>query len=88
MGFDEQLNDSTRGDNKHTSGTQQEVDTYVNSLESEIFQEGLRMRQRRAEQRREPAALVAVRRSNTSGLFWYVVAAVIACVSWLLRLFL
>lgn len=88
MGFDDQLNDSTRGDNKHTSGTQQEVDTYVNSLESEVSQEGLRLRQRRAEQRREPAALVAVRRSHSSGLFWYVVAAVIACVWWLLRLFL
>ena len=88
MGFDDQGNDSTRGDNKHTSGTQQEVDTYVNSLESEVFQEGLRLRKRRAEQRREPAALVAVRRSHSSGLFWYVVAAVIACVWWLLRLFL
>jgi len=83
-----QSNDSSSGDSQHTSDTQQEVDTYINSLESEVSQDGVRMRLRRAVQRREPAAIVAVCRSNSSNLFWYVVAVVTAaCLWWVLRLF-
>jgi hypothetical protein len=68
------------------SPTQHEVDAYVSSLESEVSQEGVRMRQRRAEQRAQPA-LVPVRRSNYPVLFWCVVAAAMACASWLALLF-
>jgi len=70
----------------HCSPTQQEVDAYVNSLEFEVSQEGVHMRQRRVEQRAQPA-LTAVRRSNSSGLFWCVVAATLACVWWLSLVF-
>ena len=58
------------------SPTQQEVDAYVISLECEVSQDGLRMRQRRAEPHREPS----------SGSF-LCVAAAIACALWLLWLF-
>jgi len=70
----------------HCPPTQQEVDAYVNSLEFEVSQEGVHMRQRRVEQRAQPA-LTAVRRSNSSGLFWCVVAATLACVWWLSLVF-
>jgi hypothetical protein len=60
----------------HWSPTQQEVDAYVISLECEVSQDGLRMRQRRAEPHREPS----------SGSF-LCVAAAIACALWLLWLF-
>ncbi len=72
---------------RHWSPTQQEVDAYVNSLESEISQEGLHLRQRRVAQRGALALVPMPRLSNYSGLFWCAVAAAIACVWWLSLLF-
>jgi len=70
----------------HWSPTQQQVDAYVNSLESEVSQEGLRMRQRRTEERGQPAP-VAVPRWIFSGLILCFVAATVACAWWLSQLF-
>ncbi len=70
----------------HWSPTQQEVDAFVNSLESEISHEGLHLRQRRVAQRGALALVPMRRSSNYSGLFWCAVAAV-ACVWWLSLLF-
>jgi len=59
----------------HRSPTQQEVDAYVNSLEFEVSQEGVRMRQQRVEHGGQPA-LITAWRPKSSGLLWCVVAAV------------
>jgi hypothetical protein len=69
------------------SPTQQEVDSYINSLESEVSQEGLRPRQQRVEQRGVLALVAIGRLSNYSGLFWCAVATAVACVWWLSLLF-
>jgi len=70
----------------HWSPTQQEVDAYVNSQESEISQEGLHLRQRRVAQRGALALVPMRRSSNYSRLFWCAVAAV-ASASWLSLVF-
>lgn len=77
---------SRASESYHCAPTRQEVDAYIDSLEFEVIQEGVRMRQRRGKQPEEPE-LLAVRPSSTSVLCWFFVTASIACVWWLSQLF-
>ena len=66
----------------HRSPTQQKVDAYINSLKFEASQGGVRMRQRRVEQRGQQALMTAWH-PKSSGLLLCIVAAALACVWWL-----
>src|SRR6267143_6143625 len=67
------------------SPTQEDVDAYVDSLEHEVSEESVLMRQCQGEERRA-AAPTKARHSNVSVLFWCAMATAIACLGWLLQI--
>ena len=67
------------------SPTQEDVDAYLDSLEHEVSEESVLMRQCQGEERRA-AATTKARHSNGPVLFWCAMAAAIACLGWLLQI--
>src|SRR6267378_2984224 len=67
------------------SPTQEDVDAYLDSLEHEVSEESVLMRQCQGEERKA-AATTKARHSNGPVLFWCAMAAAIACLGWWLQI--